>query len=153
MKPNTMRSVVPLPSRQKAFVSATASRLTHFRGRLGLLLNQRGSMASFQMNILYVRNEPTRWLCGHKAWPITELSGWRSPKRISEKKWTDIFPLSALKVQFDYISETSRKTTYGRKLIGESSSSRLKLYTLLYISGYIQSRLFNFYYFFFYLSV
>lgn len=45
MKPNTMQSTVPLHSRQKAFVSASAPVLAASRRRLGLLLRQWERMA------------------------------------------------------------------------------------------------------------
>lgn len=53
MKPNMMQSIVPLHSREKAFVSATASMLTHFRGPLGLLFNQWGSMIPFRTSFWF----------------------------------------------------------------------------------------------------
>lgn len=73
MKPNTMRSMVPLPGRQKAFVSATAPMLTHFRGQLGLLLNQWTSTAPFWIvkpHALCSHKWPIWWLREHKIQPI-----------------------------------------------------------------------------------
>lgn len=73
MKPNTMQSTVPLRSRQKAFVSATAPVLAASRRWLGLLLRQRERMAPFWTSFMF-RSSPYVWLFRSKAWLIT-ISG------------------------------------------------------------------------------
>jgi hypothetical protein len=93
-------------SRQKAFVSATAPVLAAFRGGLGLLLSQWGSITPFWTSFMF-RTGPYVWL--YKAWLITKFSGWLSPEEnFKGKKGIDIFPLLATKVQSDSISKTVR---------------------------------------------
>lgn len=122
MKPNTMQSTVPLHSRQKAFVSATAPTLTSFRGQLGLPLNQWGCMAPFWTSFMFSIG-PYAWLYRQKACPNTKLSGWLcSKKNFREKKWIYIFPLSDLKVHLIPFSETSEPWEEVEKVLHPDSS-------------------------------